>query len=259
MDFQKEFEFAKKVIQEAGKLVLSYAKKKIDVSYKEDYSFLTEADTATENFIYESLQKKFPSYGFIGEETEMDIKDTSWIVDPIDGTISYSRGIPEYGIALALKSDNKLIFSVQYLPYASKLLHAYTGYGAYCNGQKLSVGNVKDFKKAYLSIGYQNFWYPKYQQHTLNVLTKPTIHRFRVGGSSVVESYYLAGGRTDISIRFDQPIWDTAAEYLLMKEAGAVITNESGKPLHLHFDKTSLHNYIATNSFLRDIPYLFVA
>src|SRR5258707_13774696 len=125
MEFEKEFELAKKVILETGQIAHSYFIKKLEVTYHEDNSFLTRADIECENFIRSRLESAYPSYGFIGEETQENIRDTAWIIDPIDGTVSFARQMPEYGIALALKRHNDIIFSVQYLPESETLLHAY--------------------------------------------------------------------------------------------------------------------------------------
>ena len=251
-DFHPQFEYAKKVVKNAGALLREYAEKEVEiVKHQIALSDLsTEADGAVETFIRTHLEEKYPDYGFIGEEGEASLAEEAWIVDPLDGTMAFSRQIPEYGIALAFKSGTQVIFSVQYLPVFDLLLTAYKGEGAFCNDEKISVGQVDSFDRTVLSIGYQDFWREKFQAHTLTLLEHD--HAFRVGHSSVVESYYFASGKTDVLFRFDQKLWDTAAECLLMEEAGGVITNEKGEKLELVFSKDGKHNFMATNPILAE-------
>ncbi len=252
MEFEKEFELAKAVIQDAGEILLSYYHKPSNFTQKEDGSFLTEADIASEQFIKRKLADQFPEYGFIGEETEGIKKEISWIIDPLDGTLAFTRHLSEFGIAIALKRGNQLIFGVEYIPLSNDLLFAFEGQGAYKNDSKLSVSTMDDLSKSFASIGMQNFWKGEYVSQTTALLRQKINNHFHVGLSSVVEAYYLSSGIVDLYIRFEQPIWDIAAQYVLMKEAGAVITDEYGKPLRIGFSKDARHNLLATNPLLAE-------
>jgi len=259
MEFANEFEIAQKVIKEAGKLALSYFEKGVARSFKEDYSVLTEADEAVEKYIKSKLSRQFPEYGFIGEESVAEEKNIAWIVDPIDGTVAFARHILEFGIALALKKGNQLIFCIQSLPITGNLITAYTGHGAHDNGKQLKVSTVSDPKKALFSLGAENFWVENYQPYSLQILTKNYKKRFRSGPSSVVESYYLASGKVDALIKLNQALWDAGPASLLMKEAGAIVTDEFGRPLNLQLSAGTKYNYVATNKFLaknaKDVLY----
>lgn len=252
MEFEKEFELAKTVIKGAGEILLSYYHKSGNFAQKEDGSFLTEADIASEEFIKRKFADQFPEYGFIGEETEGIEKEISWIIDPLDGTLAFTRHLAEFGIAVALKKGNKLIFGVEYIPLSSDLLFAFEGQGAYKNDSRLSVSVTDNMSKAFATIGMQNFWKESYIDRTASLLRQKINNHFHVGLSSVVEAYYLASGIVDLYIRFEQPIWDIAAQYVLMKEAGAVITDEYGKPLQISFSKDARHNLVVTNPLLAE-------
>lgn len=247
MEFDKELKFAKNVIMKAGSLSLSLLQKNLQTKLKKDGSTITFSDKAIENFIKKQLKEKFQGYGFIGEETPFDQKEISWIIDPIDGTIAYSRMIPEFGITISLKRENEIIFAVMYLPNTSDLYFAYKNQGAYKNNDPIYVSKIKEYKKALFSIGMQNFWISRYQNYTLSLIKNG---RFRVGHSAVVESCYLASGKTDVLIKFEQQLWDTAGEYLLMKEAGAIITDATGSPLQIKESPMHKYNYIATNKYI---------
>lgn len=255
MEFHKEFVYAQKIIVEAGKLILSRYKENHTISFKSDSTWVTSVDKEIELFIRDKLTAIFPLYGFIGEEGDAEIRDISWIVDPLDGTVAFSRHIPEFGIAIAFKSNNTLIFSVQYIPLTDILLTAYLSHGAYCNGKKITI-NKKPNDKLLLSLSIQTLKENQFQKYTLNLVEK---YLFRVGHSSILESYYLVRGKTNIYIRFEQPIWDTAPEILLMKEAGAIITDEKNRPLKLYFSKSARHNLIATNSYInKTLHHLYI-
>ena len=247
MEFKKEFELAQEVIKDAGEIMLAQIANSHKISRKIDSSIVTQVDKTIERFIQKRLMSISSAYGFIGEEGKEIQKEIAWIVDPLDGTVAFTRQIPEFGIAIAFKKDQEIIFSVQYIPSTDRLLTAYNNKGAYCNEKKISIGQVQDLHDAIVSFGVRHLWQKAFQDYTLELVKNS---RFRVGHSAVVESYYLASGKTDIFLRFEQPIYDVAAEYLLMKEAGAIITNEYGKPLHLHFSKEAKHNVVATNPFI---------
>lgn len=247
MEFKNEFEKAQDIVREAGKIILSYYGSTLKISLKADSTWLTKIDTEVESFIYDKLKSLFPDYGFLGEEGEDKIKDIAWIVDPIDGTAAFTRHIPEFGIALAFKKGDKVIFSIEYIPLIDSILTAYESQGAYCNGKRIQVNDAKNLHEIILSIGARNYWNEEFRDYTIKLTEN---NYFRVGFSSVFESYYLATGKTDIYVRFAQAIWDVAPEYLIMKEAGAIITDECSNPLTLHFSKTARHNVIATSPFI---------
>lgn len=246
--FTKEFELAKKVIKDAGEITLSYFDRHPKITkIKNGYSIVTEADEASESFIRNALSSSFPSYGFIGEETEEENKETSWVVDPIDGTSAFARGIPEYGIAIALKAGSNLVFSLQYLPLKHELYHAIKGQGAYYNDSHIFVSKTDSLQEGLLSFDSTNIRKRHYTTPIKNLLNE---YRFRVGHSSVVESIYLAKGKIELLAKFEQAIWDAAPACLLMEEAGAIIRDPSGNAINFTFSKSARQSYIATNASL---------
>lgn len=248
LQYAKEFNFAQELILQAGELVLSYFDHNPKITkIKSGYSIVTEADEASEALIRKALTSSFPEYGFIGEETAEDNKETSWIVDPIDGTSAFARGIPEYGIAIALKSRDELIFSLQYLPQTKDLFSAYKDNGAFKNNSAISVSEIASLEEGLLSFDATNIRKSDYTKAVEKLLH---IYRFRVGHSSVVESCYLASGKIELLAKFNQAIWDAAPACLLMQEAGAIIKDPEGKPVHFTFAKSARQSYIATTSAL---------
>lgn len=252
--FTNEFSYTKQIIQDAGKMALSYfSKGAVVVNKKKEgdarYSIVTEADLAIEKFIHEKLSQKFPEYGFIGEEGKEDIRDILWIVDPIDGTTPFSRGIPEFGLVISLKSGEEIVFSCIYLPVVDLLYSAKKGEGAFENNKKISVSDIPFGEDSLISIGTRMIRLTENESKCARLMG---VYRCRIGLAASAESTYLSSGKIDLFMTVDQPIWDVAAEYLLMKEAGAVITDLEGNDLHLKFDKTSRHNWVSTNCVIHD-------
>lgn len=247
-DFHKAFTLAKNVVQKAGTIILPYFDINPGIIKKkaEDLSWVTEADGKSEDFIRKELFKEFPEFGFIGEEGKEDIKEISWIVDPLDGTTPFARGIPEFGVVVALKVENSTVFSVIYFPLSKTLLSAYVNEGTYEWNKRLSVSNTATLEDAIISTR-RSFNSEPFKSYVVNLASD---YRFRIGMSSAVESYYLASGRLDVSARFYQHIWDVAPECLIMQEAGAIVTDVYGKPLQLTYTKEAKHSYIATNPLL---------
>jgi myo-inositol-1(or 4)-monophosphatase len=255
-DFSKEFDFARSSLLNASEIPLSFISRDITSTRKADNSIVTEADIKTEEFLRSNLETAFPTYGFLGEEGKIDLKDIFWIIDPIDGTTAFAHGLPEFTMVLGLVVENSVRFSLFYNPITEALYHAKKGEGAYKNNEQIHVSNVETLKDAYVSLNKGNFQNADYETYTNTLVKKCT---FRVAPSAGVESGYLAEGKIDVLVKFNQAIWDVAPECLLMEEAGAVITNEFGNPLTLQFSKEAKHNYLAMNPeiFKNDSHTLF--
>lgn len=246
-DFHKEYSFAKAIATNAAKIILKYYQTDLEINYKEGNSPLTIADIETEKFIRSSFETKFPNYGFLGEETEENVKDICWIVDPIDGTTAFSRGIDDFGTAIALKVGNEIIFSIETIPTKHQLYSAYKNEGAFCNDKKISVSKRDDIEKSLISLGGEGLRHEINHEVSLRLALN---NRVRVAPSSMIESVYLASGKTDVVFRFKQKIWDIAPECFLMQEAGAIVTDHFRHKLQLTFTKDAKHDYIATNPLL---------
>lgn len=246
-----EFNFAKEVIYKANDIVLSYFGKhpkitKVKGSY---FSTATQADDASEQFIRKELSLRFPEYGFIGEETKENVKDTSWIVDPLDGTSAFLRGLPDFGLVIALKVKNALVFSLQYHCISKVLFYAIRNGGAFKNGGKISVSDTSEINRALISIGAETV---RVKRH-LDLLSPLIVgNRIRIGHSSVLEGSFVANGNIDALIKFDQHIWDAAPACFIIQEAGGVVTNKDGTPLEIDFSRTDGISYIAGNAVIHD-------
>jgi myo-inositol-1(or 4)-monophosphatase len=257
-DFHQEFSEARNIIRETAALIKAAVgnSSQIVKTKGDHFNIVTETDEKAESFLREKLAAAFPDYGFIGEEGEEIIKDIAWIIDPIDGTTAFERNIPEFGIALALKKGDHVIFSLMYRIATDDLFSAYRGEGAFRNDEKLHVSETADPKNAVISVSHQQFWYERYNTYTLRLINQ--VRSFRISYSAVVESCYIAEGKLDMLIKFEQSIWDVAPEVLLMQEAGAKVTDEKGEGLVMEFSKNAKVSYIAANAKLHEACKAFL-
>jgi len=118
----------------------------LQVSSKGPGDFVSSADKRTEKTLIEELQKAHPDYGIITEETgiinKSNIKNR-WIIDPIDGTMNFLNGIPQFAISIAYEKDNEIICGVIFNPITNEMFCAEKGNGAYLNNSRIRVSNKK--------------------------------------------------------------------------------------------------------------------
>ncbi len=127
-------EAAVRAAKTAGEVILPYFRTNLQVATKADQSPVTAADRAAEQVIVETLQSQFPAYGFLGEEfgEQLGTTDTRWIIDPIDGTKNFIRGIPYF--ATLLEEAGEITLGVIYAPAEQTLFYAAKGFGAFTKG-----------------------------------------------------------------------------------------------------------------------------
>src|SRR3989344_7418089 len=143
--------FIQKMAREAGVAVLKKFGK-IGVHYKKSdrvWDVVTKADLLSEKIIMSAIRKKYPDHGIISEESG-SVKEGAryvWIIDPVDGTLNYSRGVPTFGVMIGLVRDGEVILSAINLPATKEFFFAKAGNGAYLNGKRIHCSRVKDLKK----------------------------------------------------------------------------------------------------------------
>ncbi|MDD9953951.1 MAG: inositol monophosphatase family protein [Candidatus Woesearchaeota archaeon] len=210
----------------AGRIQLQYFKKGVDVTLKAKDDPVTVADKKCEQKIISMLKKT--SYNVIGEEsgTTENNSEYTWIIDPIDGTANFSRGIPFFCVSIGLAKNNELVAGVIYSPVFNELFFAQKGKGATLNGKKIKVKNQKN---NVISFGKGN---DKKAQARYVKAAKKVANGFpstRSVGAVALELAYTAAGKYDACLSYGDQIWDYAAGILIAKEAGCKVTQPSGK------------------------------
>jgi myo-inositol-1(or 4)-monophosphatase len=197
---------------------------------------VTDADVAAQQLITDLIQQHFPGHGFLVEEKDSRLPSAGpvrWIIDPIDGTSNYSRGIPVFCVSVAVAYDEQLVVGVIYDPMRDELFRAVSGQGAQLNGQPMAVSQVAELSEAVVGIDWgRRNEVRRRSMETLEQLA-PLARNARSVGSSALALAWVAAGRFDAYINHSLSAWDIAAGALLIQEAGGLISNAFNQPLGL--------------------------
>ena len=223
----------------------------LQVSSKGPGDFVSSADKRTEKIIIEELQKAHSEYGIITEESgtinEANIKNR-WIIDPIDGTMNFLNGIPQFAISVGYEENNEIKCGVIFNPITNEMFCAEKGNGAYLNNSRIRVSNKKKLNDALLVTGgpkstskIKNKIFSEYINVSNNV---SNVRKF---GSAALDMAYVACGRFDGYWQRELNYWDIAAGIVILKEAGGFVDFFEDDPI------TPLKkNILATNSNIHD-------
>ncbi len=205
-----------------------------DVSQKGGYAnIVTTSDLAVQDFLCERLAMLLPGSGFLCEEK--DIRDASheytWIIDPIDGTANYSRGIDQCAICVGLKHNDDMLMGVVFLPRTNELFSAEKGRGAFLNGKPIHVSD-RPFEDALVCTAF-SVYHKELTDICAKIVTEAfrQCNDFRRFGACAPELCYLAMGRCEVYFEYLLCPWDFAAASLIVTEAGGIITDRDGNAL----------------------------
>ena len=146
--------FAVDVAENAGKVTMKYFLKEFEVDRKEDETPVTIADRQTEEYVRSRIEERFPEHGIIGEEDGESDSDSPfrWVIDPIDGTQSFIRGVPLYTVLLALEYNGVPVVGIINNPPLQETVSAATGLGAFYNGVPCHVSSTETLAKAWVQV-----------------------------------------------------------------------------------------------------------
>ena len=223
------------IARKAGKIILQAQNDmgSIKVSKKPNNTVVSNIDVAVENFIIDNIKKSgFDDYYITEEHGSFGNKDSrfTWIIDPIDGTNNFVHGLPHCCISIAVKKDDDIIMGVIYNPFLDLMFTAYKGEGAQLNGRKIRVSQSPNLEDTLISASL------KYSRKVFNdsyvaemLILQQTISGYRYSGSIAMDMAYLAAGYIDgLWASGSVQIWDVAAGYIILKEAGAIVTDIKG-------------------------------
>lgn len=231
----------------AADVIRGFYLRNVRIEVKADKTPVTEADVKSEEAIRALLMRRFPSYGFYGEETgksDMDAESV-WLVDPIDGTKSFVRECPFFSTQIALMRGGKFVLGVSCAPAYDELAWAERGNGAFLNGKPIRVGGMASLDGAIVSTGNLKSLAGSPAWGRLGGLIG-NISRIR-GYGDFVHYHLLARGALDVVIESDVNILDIAALTVIVEEAGGRFTDLRGQPVGL--DTTTV---LATNGTLHE-------
>lgn len=212
---------------------------------KDDGSPVTEADKAAERYLREQISLAFPTDAIVGEE-EDDRDGTSgrtWIIDPIDGTKSFTHGVPLYGTLLSVVDEHGPSVGVIVMPALDEVLSAGRGLGARHNGRETSVNDNSDFESSYIMTSGLEYW-PDPAERDRLVNCDATLRTW----ADAYGYLLLATGRCEAVIDPLVKIWDIAPMQVIIPEAGGVLTDQIGAPWeegrHIVASNGKIHNRV---------------
>lgn len=196
------------------------------VDAKGDRDMVSDVDVQIEGAVRAYLAERTPEVGFLGEETgdAPGSNGLQWVLDPIDGTANFVKGIPLYAISLALATRQEPILGIIDVPADRCRYMAALGWGAYCGEEPLRVRRTQQLEDAIVTVGdyaVGNHAEAKNQARlAVTGLLAQRAQRVRMLGSAAIDLAWLAHGRTDAAIIFGGKPWDVAAGVILVREAG---------------------------------------
>ncbi len=224
---------------------------KLQVSSKGPGDFVSSADKRAEKIIIEELQKAHPDYGIITEESGIingsNIKNR-WIIDPIDGTMNFLNGIPQFAISIGYEEENEIKCGVIFNPIMNEMFCAEKGNGAYLNNSRIRVSSKKKINDSLIVTGG-----PKKASKIKNKIFSEyvsvcnQVSNVRKFGSAALDMAYVACGRFDGYWQRELNYWDIAAGIIILREAGGFVKFFEDDP-KLPLKK----NVLASNSNIHD-------
>ncbi|MFK7831374.1 MAG: inositol monophosphatase [Congregibacter sp.] len=207
---------------------------RIAVRVKNVNDYVSEVDEQAEQEIIYQLRKAYPDHAILGEESGRSGPDDAeyvWVIDPLDGTTNFVRGIPHYGISIACMHKGRLEHAVVVDPVRREEFTASRGRGAQLNGHRIRVSKLTGLEGALLGTGipfkgHHDDKLPAYTQ-TLGQLAGQCAG-IRRNGAASLDLAYVAAGRLDAFWEVGLSIWDMAAGALLIREAGGLVSDLDG-------------------------------
>jgi histidinol phosphatase-like enzyme (inositol monophosphatase family) len=223
-----ELNLARSVAAEAGRLALRFASDGVVTESKLDLSPVTVADRECEKLIVLRIAEAFPADGVLGEEgTERPSgSGRRWIVDPIDGTRDFVRGLPLWSVLIGLEIDGEVALGICYMAATDQMYWAVRGEGAYVNDTRIRASGIDAADQALVCVTALNSCEAMdYGGRLLSWLTRFWAVR-SLGGC--VDAMMVASGRAEVWIEPHAKAWDLAPLKVILEEAGAIFRNLDG-------------------------------
>lgn len=230
MSLRPLLDFAIETAFLAGRLTLGYYQTGLQPDFKSDDSPVTAADKKAEELIRARIEKHYPRHEILGEEFGM--RDAfhhashRWLVDPIDGTKSFTRGVPLYAVLLGLEIEGKVEVGVAYFPALDEFVAAATGEGCWWNGRRSRVSDVSDLSRAYVAFSDPHLFDQHHRRHAWERLQAATY--FRGGWGDAYGYLLVATGRAELMLDPIMDAWDCGPFPPILAEAGGYFGDWKG-------------------------------
>jgi myo-inositol-1(or 4)-monophosphatase len=242
--------FSQNLAHNVGKILLKEQYKVKIIKYKDRKDIATTADLASEEYVISEIIKNFPNHNISSEE-KGNIENESaylWIIDPLDGTKEYIRGIPLWNFSMALEYKGELITSVVYRPYEDSMYSAIKS-KSFLNGKQIKVSSVNNLEDAFVYCYLPSYLRNKENyDNSFRQLSEVGKAAYRLRGLSDENSAlcWLAHGGIEAYINLSNPPkWhDIAPGILIAQGAGAYVYDRSGN----NFNKNNFNGIIVVNN-----------
>ncbi|MCZ6830822.1 MAG: inositol monophosphatase family protein [Gammaproteobacteria bacterium] len=232
---------ALRAARKAGELIARATENldRLEIESKSANDFVTEVDRASEKEIIYHLSKAYPDHAFLAEEGGSSGNADSeyrWLIDPLDGTTNFIRGIPHFAVSIACEYRGKLEHAVVLDPIRREEFTASRGRGAQLNGRRIRVSKLAGLEGALLGTGIP--FKERHTEHLEAYITSLQILAARSGGirragTAALDLAYVAAGRLDAFWELGLAPWDIAAGVLLIREAGGLIGDFNGAATYM--------------------------
>jgi histidinol-phosphatase len=228
----RALEAALEAARAGGAVALRHFRGDLRVTLKADHTPVTQADREAEQAIVTRLRAAFPEVGFLGEEFgAQGGQGRRWIVDPVDGTKNFVRGIPHWATLIALEEEGEITLGVVHAPAAGELYWAQRGRGAWVNGERLRVSAVAGLEAAMLVHSSLNLLRPleggRYWDGFVRLVDRTDRQR---GFGDYYGYTVVLRGQGELMLEADVKPWDLAPFKVLFEEAGGRFTDFAGRP-----------------------------
>ncbi len=229
----------------------------LTIESKQRNDFVSEVDRQAEHAIIDILKRAYPDHHFLGEEsgdTGSELSEYRWIIDPLDGTTNFLHGLPHYAVSIALEYQGRLELGVIYNPSNQELFTAERGGGAFLNNRRIRVAGLRSLEGALLGTGFPFRADQDVERYlkTFRALHGP-LSGIRRAGSAALDLAYVASGRLDGFWEFGLLPWDMAAGILMVREAGGIVIDFSGKEEFMTSGNVIAANPKITHAMLKAI------
>lgn len=228
--------------------------KRSEAMLKQRKEIVTKVDLGSEKIIISAIKKNFPHANILSEESGEQNGDSGylWVIDPIDGTTNFTIHNPLWAVSVGVFYNNEPIAGFIYAPVIKEMFTAYSGKGAFLNNKKIKISNAIKQKTIHtfchggrdIDISLAVDYYAKQKRSGLDC---------RQFGSASVDMAYVAAGRTESIVIPGAHSWDVAAGVLLVREAGGIVTDFSGKGWNLKSENIIGANKIVFKEILKNV------
>lgn len=220
-------EETQKAVRAAGDMIKEQWSLPKDIRHKGRIDLVTQTDLQVEEFLKNECRQILPGAGFLAEETAGGgtLGESTWIIDPLDGTTNFAHNLFGVAVSLALWQQNHIQTAFVYLPLTGEMFQAARGGGAFLNGRAIQVSQEQDLVQSLIATGFP-YNIGERIDEVLPAFKKVLTHcrGLRRMGSAALDLAYTACGRFEGFYELGLKPWDTAAGWLLVEEAGGRVS-----------------------------------